>query len=389
MDTKRVMTEVLEDLVDKELKQFIWQLCNGVTPDTEPISRAKLQTSDREEVVDCIVKQYSGNAGKITVQALRNMKQNELAKRLELKLQEVSSVQQPVQEDTRNAPEPMELQPIQADWHRPYSITACSQQFKHILLTQERNDIYLPTSRSRRKGSALLITNIEFDNPEYNRRGADKDEENMEWLLTALGYSVEKHRNLSGNEINRAVVNFSKRSEHRDSDSTFVVIMSHGKRIENRDAILGVHYHSSQNPKDVYFVDETFTHLNSENCPALIDKPKVILIQACRGKHEGGVYVHDSVPESDSWVHREKDFACFMSTLPGVYAYRNPVDGSYFISYIVDEFSTSAHKYDIMKLFRKVASRMANDPHFSQERKLLPCLERTTLVKTFYLFPGL
>ncbi|XP_016113232.1 caspase-1-A-like isoform X2 [Sinocyclocheilus grahami] len=389
MDTKRVITEVLEDLVDKELKQFIWQLCNGVTPDTEPISRAKLQTSDREVVVDCVVTQYSDNAGKIAVQALRNMKQNELAKRLELKLQEVSSVQQPVQEDTRNAPEPMELQPIQADWHRPHSITACSQQFKHTLLTQERNDIYLPTSRSQRKGSALLITNIEFDNPEYNRYGADKDEENMEWLLTALGYSVEKHRNLSGNEINRAVVNFSKRSEHRASDSTFVVIMSHGDRIDNRDFILGVHYHPFQNPKDVYFVDDTFTHLNSENCPALIDKPKIILIQACRGKHEGGVYVHDSVPESDSWVHREKDFACFMSTLPGVVAYRSEVDGSYFISYIVDEFSTSAHKHDIMKLFSKVVSRMANDPHFTQKWKLLPCIERTTLVKTFYLFPGL
>ncbi len=88
MDTKRVMTETLEDLVDKELKQFIWQLCNGVTAGIEPIPRAKLQTSDREDVVDCMVKQYPDDSGKITVQALRNMKQNELAKRLELKLQE-------------------------------------------------------------------------------------------------------------------------------------------------------------------------------------------------------------------------------------------------------------------------------------------------------------
>ncbi len=52
------MTETLEDLVDKELKQFIWQLCNGVTAGIEPIPRAKLQTSDREDVVDCMVKQY-------------------------------------------------------------------------------------------------------------------------------------------------------------------------------------------------------------------------------------------------------------------------------------------------------------------------------------------
>ncbi len=87
--------------------------------------------------------------------------------------------------------------------------------------------------------------------------------------------------------INIAVNNFSKHHEHRDSDSTFVVIMSHGKRIENKDAILGVHYHERKKPNDVYFVDETFSHLNSVNCPALINKPKVILIQACRGGTTG------------------------------------------------------------------------------------------------------
>ncbi len=83
-----MMTDVLEDLVDKELKKFIWQLCNGVTAGIDPISQSKLQTSDREDVVDCMVKQYPDDAGKIAVQALRNMKQNELAKRLDLKLQE-------------------------------------------------------------------------------------------------------------------------------------------------------------------------------------------------------------------------------------------------------------------------------------------------------------
>lgn len=284
----------------------------------------------------------------------------------------------------------MELQPIQSDWHRPYSITACSQQFKHRLLTQEKNEVYIPTSRSQRKGLALLITNIKFDNKDGNRDGAEKDEENMEWLLRALGYSVEKHTNLSGDAINIAVKNFSKHHEHRDSDSTFVVIMSHGERIQNKDAILGVRYHRDRRPNDYFFVEDIFSHLNSEKCPALIDKPKVILIQACRGGKYGGVYVRDSAPESDSWVHREKDFVCFMSSLPDVYAYRSPDNGSFFINYIVDVFGTSAHKYEIMELFRRVASRMENDPRFTQEKKkLLPCIERTTLVRKFYLFPGL
>ncbi|XP_059407695.1 caspase b-like [Carassius carassius] len=384
MDTKSVMTEALEHLVDKELKQFIWHLCNGVIQGTDPIPKAKLQNPEREDVVDCMVQHYDDDAGKIAVQALRKMKQNELAKKLELKLK----VPQPVKEDTIDGPKPMELQPIQADWQRPNSITKCSLKLKNTLLEQNGNDVYMPTSRSQRKGSALLITNIKFDYIR-DRKGAEIDEANMDWLLTALGYTVEKHRNLSGNAIKRAFEDFSKCHEHKDSDSTFVVIMSHGNRIQNKDAIIGVHYQEDKHPTDYFFIEDIFTHLNSENCPALIDKPKVILIQACRGNHEGGVYVHDSVPESDSWVHKEKDFVCFMSTIPGVYAYRSTVDGSFFISYIVDELSKSAHKDDIMELFRKVASRMEKDAQFTIREKILPCFERTSLVKKFYLFPGL
>lgn len=77
--------------------------------------------------------------------------------------------------------------------------------------------------------------------------------------------------------MKQAVKNFAVCQEHAYSDSTFVVIMSHGKR----DAILGVH-HTTDNP-DTFPVDDIYVHLNSQNCPALLNKPKVILIQACRG----------------------------------------------------------------------------------------------------------
>lgn len=45
---------------------------------------------------------------------------------------------------------------------------------------------------------ALVITNITFTNQTFNRKGAEKDEENMETLLKSLGYEVVKHRNLTG-----------------------------------------------------------------------------------------------------------------------------------------------------------------------------------------------
>lgn len=70
---------------------------------------------------------------------------------------------------------------------------------------------------------------------------------------------------------------FAARSEHRTSDSTFLVLMSHGIRA----GICGKKY--SEEVPDVLKLDDIFQILNTWNCPTLKDKPKVIIIQACRG----------------------------------------------------------------------------------------------------------
>ncbi|TRY92149.1 hypothetical protein DNTS_031457 [Danionella cerebrum] len=400
MELGTYLTETLEDLVEREFKQFKWHLQNGVRADIEAISRGKLEKADRQDTVDLMVQYYDQSAGNITVQVLRTMKQNNLAKELEKKLQ---NIQQPEPEEEASAEESEDLAPIDSDWGRPPRVISSKADFKKKVLKEQRSDIYIPSSTSHRKGLALLITNIIFSDPDNNREGAEKDEASMDWLLSALGFTVIKRRNLTGEEIRTEVQRFSRRLEHEQANGAFVIIMSHGDRIENKDAILGVNFHKRRNPTDVYFIEEVFSSLNSINCPRLIDKPKVILIQACRGGLSGGVKLKDSVcPEesggaydqdffikSDPWVHREKDFACFMSALPHISAFRSPVNGSFFISYILDVFCKSAHHYHIMELFRKVAARMAKDPRFGKEEKLLPCIERTSLVKKYFLFPGL
>lgn len=69
---------------------------------------------------------------------------------------------------------------------------------------------------------------------------------------------------------------FAARSSTRTSDSTFLVLMSHGIRA----GICGKKY--SEEVQDILKVDDIFQILNTLNCPAL-RQPKVIIIQACRG----------------------------------------------------------------------------------------------------------
>lgn len=64
------------------------------------------------------------------------------------------------------------------------------------------------TRASFKSRVALLISNKVFANENLNRSGAEKDEENMEKLLTELGYEVVKHTDLTGKVQKIYIINF-------------------------------------------------------------------------------------------------------------------------------------------------------------------------------------
>ena len=77
---------------------------------------------------------------------------------------------------------------------------------------------------------------------------------------------------LFSQEIDNALIQFSKHPKLDCTDSVFVVIMTHGE--------LGVIYGTDGR---TYNIDHLYEHLGTKNCPALLNKPKIIIIQACRG----------------------------------------------------------------------------------------------------------
>ncbi|KAI5609893.1 hypothetical protein C0J50_5565, partial [Silurus asotus] len=259
----------------------------------------------------------------------------------------------------------------------------CQPEFKEQQIQSQ--EIYSSKEKSSdRKRIAMIINNVEFRVKQDRRNGAEKDEESMKTLLEALGYNVIILNDLSSEGMEAALRDFSQREEHRYSDSTFCVMMSHG----GPDGIHGINV--DDNEHDVFPVDKIFHYLSSENCPGLTDKPKIILIQSCRGDKEGHVWVCDAVKTTKGKIqHREKDFGCFRSCTPDTVSFRNPGSGSVFIQSLVNIFNENAYKDDIVELFRKVAhwfEKTAKEHDFPYQ---MPSLDRTTLVKKFYLFPGL
>ncbi|KAF4097166.1 hypothetical protein G5714_021174 [Onychostoma macrolepis] len=257
-------------------------------------------------------------------------------------------------------------------------LVLCTPEFKERKLSKKRADIYpMKESSPDRKRLALLINNVEF---EYinNRAGAEKDELGMERLLKGLGYTVLTLRDLTAQGMSAAMQDFAQREEHCQSDSCFVLFMSHG----SATGICGVSsIVNSDRTEDIFSTDEIYNCLNTTNCPGLRDKPKIILIQSCRGGNDGCVDVQDSIPKQE---HREKDFCCLRSSTPDTVSYRSPQRGSDFFQDIVEIFNAHAHEDHIEELFRKVLKKFKEN-HPCQ----MPCKDRTTLSKKFYLFPGL
>uniref|UniRef100_A0A8D3CI47 Caspase-1-like n=1 Tax=Scophthalmus maximus TaxID=52904 RepID=A0A8D3CI47_SCOMX len=261
----------------------------------------------------------------------------------------------------------------------------------------KRNDknIYTVTKNNIRNRVALLITNIKFTDKSLNREGAERDEENMENLLTDLGYEVVKHTNLTAKAIDGALLTFSTHPKLKDTDSVLVVIMSHGKL----GTILGV-----DGKDDKFHIDNIYKHLGSEKCPALLDKPKIIIIQACRGVVllNERLVCCDKVRIFSPLTDILSDLVLKLIVIHSSYlnvlnvffvvcpadtvSYRHKGSGSFLIQYIVDIFNSVAREDDIEELFRKVMQRFESP---LGEKRQMPVKDRCSLTKRFYFYPGL
>ncbi|XP_056619531.1 caspase a-like [Triplophysa dalaica] len=345
---KDQLIDTFDDLVSDQKKfKFKRKLCDR---NQEPrVRRATIEKiKDSLDLADLMITHFTSNgAVAVTLEILGAIACNAQAKELREKTQQMISVGTPVAQpnevDLKPSPNDLKTDDYLSDDY-PEHFTPSSLSFKDKILKEKGEEVYKQLDKSKRKRLALVITNKNFKKTSLNRKGAEKDEESMECLLRQLDYDVVKHNDLSANQMDEAIKNFAQRDEHKNSDSTFVVLMSHG----TLGAISGINY--DEKDKDVFLIEKIYKHLNSANCPALIDKPKVILIQACRGEENGRVWVSDGVPqepmgiEADDFVHKEKDFISLLSCTPDTKSYRHIEFGTFYVRSILKVFRKDAHK---------------------------------------------
>ncbi|KAL3054355.1 hypothetical protein OYC64_006642 [Pagothenia borchgrevinki] len=178
----------------------------------------------------------------------------------------------------------------------------------------------LRESRVGGSNRAVLVSVAQFD-PEVRlgrRPGAQRDTKKLHKTLSKLGFRVEIHSDLSGDEIYQLFLEESRRPV---KDCFLAVLSSHG----DEGCVFGA------DGKPV-LLSRIYNYFNNE---CFEEKAKVFLIQACRGGAlDDGVEV-DSVTDSSECSFTQHlsvpiDTAVMYATAPGYGAFMHPL-GSVFL----------------------------------------------------------
>ncbi|XP_077999294.1 caspase-3-like [Glandiceps talaboti] len=236
------------------------------------------------------------------------------------------------------------------------------------------------------RGTAIIINNKHFQ-PQtgMNRRnGTDVDAKQLTESLTRLGFDVKQYDDLTTKKM-QAVMQIQSREDHSDSDCLVVAILSHGD-----DGI-------------VYGVDGTVSvesltkNFRGDKSETLVGKPKIFLLQACRGqKFDEGILMKgadqtDAAPLAQR-LPVEADFLICYSTVPGYYSWRNAEKGSWFVQAVCNVLDRYGTTMDMLHMMTRASKLVAynfesnTSSDFMNMKKQIPCTV-SMLTKDLY-FPS-
>lgn len=268
---------------------------------------------------------------------------------------------------------------------------------------------YKMTSRPR--GPCLIVNNIDFEGDIFpTRKGSDEDARRFDDIFQQLGFTVIMRRNQTADQMRRLFKDVAAecKPEH---DSLFIFILSHG----SEHGIYGT------DGFEVYLESEIISCFDNRNCKAMLGKPKVFVIQACRGRSKdcgGDGDTIDSIAWSSvstspltrsplsenrvpaSWLPSQPkdgkkrkhpirtDMLLVFSCLAGFVSVRNELAGSWLGVALAYFLMTYAHERDLLRILNLVTSdviqRESSNGHIqSIELKLLGW------TKNLYFNPGI
>ena len=216
-----------------------------------------------------------------------------------------------------------------------------------------------------RIGKALIVNIMHYphDPKPYNvRDGSEEDVKRMRTVFQKLGFQVQvKPDNFKGSrdEVMKILEDFAKSENHVGMSMTAVCIMGHGN-----DGYFRTSAGASDN-ENIY-LENVYELFNADKCESLAGKPKMFIIQTCRGAKKQGEAKNvttDSLPENQPSTAVCAHFVIIYATIRRNVAYRHKQKGSVLIWYIHDVFSKWASKISLTDMLKLVSKSVDEWSH--------------------------
>ncbi|KAM4781944.1 caspase-6 isoform 5-T5 [Cyanocitta cristata] len=248
----------------------------------------------------------------------------------------------------------------------------------------------------QRRGVALIFNHEHFfwHLMLPDRRGTMADRNNLKRSLTDLGFEVRLFDDLKAEDVQQKIYEASM-DDHSNADCFVCVFLSHG---------VDDHVYAYDDKIKIQTITDMF---RGDKCQSLVGKPKIFILQACRGdKHDDPVIAHDSTDSSSEALVNETevdaavvytlpagaDFIMCYSVAQGYYSHRDTVNGSWYIQDLCETLRKHGSSLEFTELLtvvnRKVSYRrvdVCKDVN-ALGKKQIPCFA-SMLTKKLYFHP--
>ncbi|XP_041641869.1 caspase-6-like [Cheilinus undulatus] len=227
----------------------------------------------------------------------------------------------------------------------------------------------------KRRGMALIFNQKRFDEERFSyRTGTQADRRNLEKSLKDLNFEVKVYDDCTTSAVLKNISEAAN-ADHSDADCFVLVFLSHGEK----DHIFT--YDDKISIKDIT------SPFKEEKCKSLIGKPKIFILQACRGEIADDPVVTPCGGESEPELVAEEcaiytlpagaDFIMCYSVAEGHVSFRK-ADGSWYIQALCEmlqKHGTSLEFTDLLTLVNMMVSkRSANSSDKNiAGKKQIPC----------------
>ncbi|XP_045435392.1 caspase-14 isoform X1 [Pipistrellus kuhlii] len=216
-----------------------------------------------------------------------------------------------------------------------------------------------------------------------NRPGAHRDVHLMKQWLDHCQFEYRSCIDPDKKELLEQLTSFRDGlNEIKDEISCcLVTLMSHGEK----------GYLKIKDDERVS-LEEIFEMFNNKNCPALQEKPKIFIIQACRGeRRDSGVETDDEPMELDDIPERKRlptfsDYFIIYPTQADHVALRHPRTGSVMIEAMTEIFEKYGNKWHIADFFTKVNNKVVHTEFFLRDEPIKVSLVMESTLTRFVYF---